>query len=667
MGGPWWPVRQLGGVVEREWLALGSRLGDWVNRVSGRGDLVVSVAPVEGGSSRFFPESALIEVDAEALLGPEGRPGAVNPRDPRDRARHGVLFGVVAHEAAHAAHTRLGDPGGVDPVVWGWAGLLEESRCEAAALALRPGDRGLLRAAVGHQVAGGRLGDVGEGGVRGLAGRAAVLLLARADAGVLEADEVVGLEECVVGVLGAECVAVLRGAWSTARALADGDVEGLLACAALVAGALAEDGVEEEPEEDEEPGEDEDGGVEGGGAEPGGEGAGDGRGVGAGGAGLEEDGSDVDGAAGEGEPGAGGGAGGVLPCGAVVGAPGVPGVPGATGGGDLVDEPEGDDGGVVDAVEGALERAAAGGEAELARAVVVFPRRGDGERERERELAREEQAAAEGAIGKGGRGEDAVKIVAREATATERGNARVLREQIRRAQYRQVEVVRLASMTPPGRLSVMQVARREGQVAQGVRVSATPWTQTRRRTVDQPPLTVGIALDVSGSLEKWAPVVSGFAWALASAVKGLAGRVGAVAWNTGATEMLRPGRTPLLVPQAKVDGASTGCPVALKALSGALGLRGALGARVVVVLTDADLPNGDEVDAAVEVLVGSGVLVLWVQVPAPVYALHGKQWFVEGEEWVEWVPPGAVGVRLEDPGDFALVVGRALGKALSEA
>ena len=194
---------------------------------------------------------------------------------------------------------------------------------------------------------------------------------------------------------------------------------------------------------------------------------------------------------------------------------------------------------------------------------------------------------------------------------TEHRQATVLARRLANAATRAVDVIRTPAATPPGRLRTSQLVRRQGQIHARVRPTATPWETTRRRTVDTPRLTVGIALDISGSMDAYAAPTAVAAWALGRAVRQIGGRVATVTWNHAAS-LLPVKAAGAAVPVPEICGGSTGLPAALRVLERELVLDREQGARMVVVVTDGDLPNADQVRAEAERLIAVGVRVLWL-------------------------------------------------------
>ncbi|MBK0870220.1 VWA domain-containing protein [Saccharopolyspora sp. HNM0986] len=220
-----------------DWWALSAGFTDEAPIIADRDDLIVTIAPGAGHGSPacFLPPHASIEIDGAHL-------GAVDPRtadpaDPADRARYATAWGLFTHECAHAAHSRWDPPTGAPAGIAEAALLLEESRIEAAHLARRPDDRHWLRAATRNLI----LDDMPTtttGMDTNSAARAAGLLLARRDAGVLDHSETTAITSVIHNILGTSTLDTLQQLWREAHTVADDDAETMLElgrrwCAAL--------------------------------------------------------------------------------------------------------------------------------------------------------------------------------------------------------------------------------------------------------------------------------------------------------------------------------------------------------------------------------------------------------------------------------------------------
>lgn len=227
---------------------------------------------------------------------------------------------------------------------------------------------------------------------------------------------------------------------------------------------------------------------------------------------------------------------------------------------------------------------------------------------------------------------------------------------LRKAQYREVHKMTLNSTLPPGRFQVRQAMHRSSQIAAGQEITATPWKQTRRREVDNPPITLAVASDVSGSMGIWQREVSSYTWAFSHAVKKLKGKAGALAWNVGPTALIQPNVASEYIPVASAGGGSTGCPATMLALDSMMELSFGQGVRVLTVITDGFLTGRGHMNApcpetqgVINALHDRGVQIIWV-----VTRRNG------------WIPKNTTSAVLTDPSDFGKIVGKTVIEALSK-
>lgn len=205
---------------------------------------------------------------------------------------------------------------------------------------------------------------------------------------------------------------------------------------------------------------------------------------------------------------------------------------------------------------------------------------------------------------------------------------------------------------PPGRMRIRELARREGQIAAGMIPTATPWSRTRRTVVEAPPWAVGIAVDVSQSMEPVLEISAVTAWMVNRAAVDR-GAAATVVWNAKAANL--PAESiggAVYVPEA--GGVSDGLPEALLALDSRLQLTSGAGTRLVVVITDADLPNLDEIYHQAEQLVSSQTRMLWL--------IAGQINDGPPAHLIDRVAglPGVTITELDDPARVADIVGEAL-------
>lgn len=236
------------------WLAMSAAFGDEVPAIADRDDLVVTVAPGagHGAPACFFPDLATIEVDG-IHLAPGVDPATVAPHRIGDRKRYRTLWGLLTHECGHAAHSRWRAPEDAPPGAVAAADLLEESRMEAQQLRRRPADRYWLRGSATHLI----LADTdAKDPAKALtmskpsAARAAALLLARVDGGVLNAREAATVARTVEGILGADTLNTLREIWREAHRTADDDADAMIELGRRWCEAVGTDPDDAEPTSD---------------------------------------------------------------------------------------------------------------------------------------------------------------------------------------------------------------------------------------------------------------------------------------------------------------------------------------------------------------------------------------------------------------------------------
>lgn len=505
------------------WLRVGAELGDRLVDLSGRQDLLVTCRPGtrSGAPAAYFPTLGEVEFDAR-LFAPL-QPHEIHPRIVGDEDRYPAAWGVLVHEAAHAAHSVWTQPAGADPRVVEAALLLEESRVEGAHLVTRPTDRTYLRTSARTLV----MPDIDQPTLQGIehAAGVAALILGRRDVGILDAGETKAVADLCEKVLGADLLATLTRIWSAAHQCPDHDATAMLAhgqswCDALDAAAPA------------------------------------------------------------------------LP------------VPE-----NLADLLSGAVGVVMDSAA-ATDAADLGAQAAANNAMANRARAQGGDRAQQASQRRQAAATAKSVFNSGGGTVNPDGTPApystpvtgtRRPNAAEQSAAAHLSRVLRAAAYRERTAERTTSPTPPGRLNMRAALARDAQRAAGSIPVAEPFTRTRRRNSPTPPLRVGIAVDVSGSMRAACAPVASAAWivARAAALTSPDSRTATIAYDTHLTALNRPShRAPERVTNFVANGSSHNLANALDALDHSLEL-GRLGTgRLLVIVTDA-IYTADETAAAV--------------------------------------------------------------------
>ena len=618
------------------WLALSAAMTDAISDIADREDLIVTIAPGagHGAPACFLPHHAAVEVDG-SHLGID--PATAHPDDPRDRARYATAWGLLTHEAAHARHSTwtpttstppvstapastppASTPPAVAPAVTAPAGtspavtspammeaamLLEETRIEAAQIRRRPDDRYWLRASATGLILADTIGTHPEEPDRNpdrvpppltawAAAQAAALILARVDAGILTATETAAVTDAVTDALGAEGLTALHGLWTAALDVADDDGATMLDLARRWCHTLGQD--PDSPPDSTIP-----------------SGTGDGTGDGTGGGGGSDagDGGSADGPASR-----------------------------AT---------------LEKAIRKALAAVAAAVAGEPAPVPPMTP--AAAAREAETTALTDAEEAALRVFGGSGHARTGRTRTAgtRPPTDAEQAAARALSRALTTAGRRDRTATTLTSPTPPGRLRMRGALAADAQRAAGAVPTAEPFTRTVRRTVPTPPLRLGIACDVSGSMSAVAAPVASAAWILARAAHLTPMTTTAtVIFGTRVRAITRPGITPAAVTEFHATDGYEDITTAIDALDHTLGLSRPDAARLLVIVSDGafDPDQTTTGQTRTDRLLAAGCSVLWLDA-------HG------------WCRPfrGTTVHRLTDPTTTAAAIGRAATAALRAA
>ncbi|MFE3646437.1 hypothetical protein ACFXO2_01055 [Streptomyces sp. NPDC059152] len=200
--------------------------------------------------------------------------------------------------------------------------------------------------------------------------------------------------------------------------------------------------------------------------------------------------------------------------------------------------------------------------------------------------------------------------------AGEKAAAGRLARALRAAAYRERTTTVTASAAPPGRLNMRQALARDAQRAAGATPTATPWTRTVHRPTPTPPLRVGIAVDVSGSMHRATVPIASAAWILAkaTALTDPDSRSAAVAYDRSVTAITAPGRTPARVTQFNAKGGGHRLAEAIDALSAGLDLDRPGAGRLLVIASDGYYRPDEAIHAAARItaLRKTGCAVLWL-------------------------------------------------------
>ncbi|MFM9446947.1 VWA domain-containing protein [Streptomyces acidiscabies] len=240
----------------------------------------------------------------------------------------------------------------------------------------------------------------------------------------------------------------------------------------------------------------------------------------------------------------------------------------------------------------------------------------------------------------------------RAPTPAEKAAAGRLARALRAASYRERTVTVTASAAPPGRLNMRGALARDAQKAAGAVPTAQPWIRTQRRQGPTPPLRVGIAVDISGSMQAAAGPIASAAWivAKAAALTDPYSRSATIAYRRTLTAITAPGRTPARVTELDVHGGGFSLAETLDALTAGLDLTNPGAGRLVVIASDGHCKRDAAMSATerIAALRAAGCAVLWLAFDEYSVPL-----------------PGATFLPLTDPAQAAVEIGKAATAALA--
>lgn len=554
-----------------QWLRISHDMTWVVEEMADRPDLVVKMSPDAGydetayddkgklkkGSRPHpgvtYPELAIIEIASEHM------PKSVDLKDVKplehdNRNQYPTVWGLLAHEAAHAKHSqwvvplraaqKAGELSDEDGNAGGAAMLLEESRIERNQIIRRPQDQLWLQASATEIALKELQEEVAKpenqaqlGKVAG--SRMAALVLARIDAGSIDVSEQTEkVEELARGIFGDKDFEALRDLWREAQATADDDTEGMLDIGRRWFELTQDNG-------------------------------------GQGGDGDQQQ----------------------------------------KGGGDGGEAGRALSKALKEMAENAKGEANGENQAKIRRDRLAKAAR---DRGIENAAAKDAKEQAEKVFhanpDRSDRRRDDPVRGYRNPTAEENGRARRTRKALQAAYTPERAVTKRASDLPPGKLSVRAAMQGAAERSLGLPSDTEPFTRKDRRRVPVPPLKVAIAQDVSGSQDSAAAAAVSGAWSLAKAAEQIPdAQVAMVVFGSSVWEVFGPRDKMPRVPVLTTPSSSHHLNDALAALEGELQLTRPGSARLLVILTDG-IHESEEIqmrDPALKRLVDAGVHVLW--------------------------------------------------------
>lgn len=245
---------------------------------------------------------------------------------------------------------------------------------------------------------------------------------------------------------------------------------------------------------------------------------------------------------------------------------------------------------------------------------------------------------------------------------SERSAAVKLAQLLEKAKYRDRDATEVASIIPPGRLRTRAAVQGAALKSKGIMTQVAPWRQTKRKHVDDPTLSIGVMVDISGSMGEAMEPMASVAWILSEATRRVQGRAAMVYYGNNVFPTLKPGQH---LDQVKVYSApdmTEKFDKAFKALNGGLNLLNGSGARLLVVVSDGEYTDPEQTAARrwLTACERDGVGVLWLSFPSRYGGTLSAERIVAGHKAVLQIITNDLAVS-------ATAIGSAAVRALSAA
>ena len=239
----------------------------------------------------------------------------------------------------------------------------------------------------------------------------------------------------------------------------------------------------------------------------------------------------------------------------------------------------------------------------------------------------------------------------------ERIAATIIATKLEKAKYRDRDMTKVSSVVPPGRLRARTVVQGAAMRERGVLDQPEAWRRKVRKQTDEPTLTIGVLVDISGSMGSAMEPMATTAYVLSEAANRVQGKAAMVYYGNGVFPTLRVGER---MSEVKVYSAPDGTEKfdeAFRAVDGEVDLLYGQGARLLVVVSDGHYtpPESAAAKRWMKRCAEEGVAVVWLPFDEGSMAKH-----VAGEHGV--VLSGAF-----SPTEAASQIGQACEKAINTA
>ena len=252
-------------------------------------------------------------------------------------------------------------------------------------------------------------------------------------------------------------------------------------------------------------------------------------------------------------------------------------------------------------------------------------------------------------------------VEVRKPTSDERVASVKIGQALEKAKYRERDLTIVHSEIPAGRLRTRALVQKKALEAKGIRQPVNAWERKVRKHTDEPTLTIGVMVDISGSMSSAMNPMATTAWVLSEAGKRVQAKTAMVYFGQDVFATLKVGQK---LDEVRVYNAPDGTEVFGKgysAIDGALNLNYGTGARMLVIVSDGCFTGVETENAknAIAECEKNGVSVLWIspeKLNKNTYSAYG-------------ITAGTKAVLLDglEPSQIATLIGKSATEALEKA
>jgi hypothetical protein len=246
----------------------------------------------------------------------------------------------------------------------------------------------------------------------------------------------------------------------------------------------------------------------------------------------------------------------------------------------------------------------------------------------------------------------------RDPTGHERASAVKIGQMLEKAKYRERSETIVKSHEPAGKLKSRVLIQNKALESKGVRETAPAWRHKTRKHTDDPTLSIGVMVDISGSMSSAMESMATTAWVLGEAGRRIQAKTAMVYFGSDVFPTLKVGQKLDKVSVWSAPDGTEKFGKAFRALDGALGLTYGTGVRLLVIVSDGHYTGQETQNAkdTARLCKENGVAVLWIT-PKECHSGMGKHLL------------GGYGEVLDgmETSGIALAIGKSASIALAKA